>query len=373
VGLSDRVGYPPTLEHTMDDLLAVMAAVGAKQPVMWGVSEGGPTSALFAATYPERISGLILYGTTAKFTRSPDYPWALTREQFDRWLAQLVEQWGEATSLKIFAPSQAENEAFRQWWARALRLASSPGAVKAVLEVARDIDVRHILPAIHVPALILHRTGDQAVRIGAGHYLAQHIPGAKWVELPGDDHWWWLGETEPILREIEQFLAGLKQPAASNQILATILSAKISQAGPDRPATGQAQPLPASVQARLWDEIAHFRGQTTHQGHDQFLVTFDGPSRAIRCAQALRPLAQMHGLSLEIALHAGECELINGQPQGLAVHLAEAMRRHARPGEILISNTVKELVTGAGFTFEERGSYTFEGVQGQWVLFVLMM
>jgi DNA-binding SARP family transcriptional activator/pimeloyl-ACP methyl ester carboxylesterase len=209
VGLSDRVGYPPTLEQTIDDVLAVMDAAGSRQAVLMGVSEGGPACILMAALHPERVPALILYGTAGKFTRSADYPWALTAEQWDRWTAQLIKGWGGPVAIEYFAPSQAGEAGLRQRWAHLLRSASSPGGIKAVLEVAREIDVRPALPAIHVPTLILHRTGDRMLRVEGARYLAGQIGGADFVEFPGDDHWWFVGDTAPVLSQIDAFLAAL--------------------------------------------------------------------------------------------------------------------------------------------------------------------
>jgi DNA-binding SARP family transcriptional activator/alpha-beta hydrolase superfamily lysophospholipase len=206
IGLSDRVGYPPSLENTVQDILNVMEAAGSRRAILMGVSEGGPVSLLIAADYPEKVLGLTVYGSMAKWVKSSDYPWALTPEQHNKWLSLLTENWGKALDLEIFAPSRVGDKAFQQWWARLLRTASSPGEVKAVLESMRDIDVRSILPGIRIPVLILHRTGDRAIRVEGGRFLARQIPGARYIELPGEDHWWWIGDSDPILREIERFV-----------------------------------------------------------------------------------------------------------------------------------------------------------------------
>lgn len=206
MGLSDRVGVPPKLEDTAGDMLAVMDAVGSRRAVVFGASEGGPACVAFTARHPDRVAGLIMYGSMAKGTRAPDYRWALTSAQYDTWLAQLIASWGEAQALEFFAPSNATDPQLARWWAKTLRLASSPSACKAVLEVLRDIDVREILPQIETPTLILHRGGDRAVLIQAGRYMAEHIPNAQLIELPGRDHWWWIGDYRPLLTEIEAFL-----------------------------------------------------------------------------------------------------------------------------------------------------------------------
>jgi pimeloyl-ACP methyl ester carboxylesterase/DNA-binding CsgD family transcriptional regulator len=206
-GLSDRVGSPPTTAETMDDMLAVLNAAGCRTADLLAVSEGGPSAILFAATYPNRTARLILYGTMAKFTRSFDYPWALSRSQYDDWLEHMLANWGTAVSLHIFAPSVAHDPAFRDWWARLLRQAATPGSVKGVLEALRDIDVREALPHVQVPSLVLHRRGDKAIPIAGGRYLAQNLPHGRLVELSGQDHWWWVGDAPAVLDEIDRFLA----------------------------------------------------------------------------------------------------------------------------------------------------------------------
>ena len=209
MGLSDRVGYPPSLENTMQDILAVMDAAGSRRAILMGVSEGGPASLLTAASYPERVLGLIVYGSMAKWIKSSDYPWALSLEQHDRWLSLLMRDWGKALNIEMFAPSRAKDKAIQDWWARSLRIASSPGEVKKVFEAMRNIDIRGLLPGIRVPTLVLHRTGDRAIRVEGGRFLAQQIPGARYIELHGQDHWWWVGDSEAILREIQTFMKTL--------------------------------------------------------------------------------------------------------------------------------------------------------------------
>lgn len=205
VGLSDRVGYAPTLDHTVQDIRAGMQAAGSRQVVLFGVSEGGPASLKFCETYPQQVHRLILYGAMAKGTRSPDYPFALTASQYDRWLDLMLQSWGGPSGIEYFASSRAGDSGLRRWWAELLRLASSPGGVRLVLEVLRDIDVRPVLAQIQRPTLVLHRRHDRAILAGAGKFLAANIPEARYVELPGDDHWWWVGDTEAILSEVEQY------------------------------------------------------------------------------------------------------------------------------------------------------------------------
>jgi pimeloyl-ACP methyl ester carboxylesterase len=259
-GLSDRVGYPPTLEDTVDDILAVMRAVGSKHAVLFGTTEGGPNSVLFAATYPGRVSGLILYGTCAKWTRSEDYPWALTREQYAMWLKHMTANWGEPVNIEHYAPSRAHEAELREWWAKALRLASSPGAMKAVLEVMQDIDVRDVLPVIRTPTLILHRKDDRAVRVGAGRHLAGQIPGARYVELEGQDHWFFVGDSQSILREMRNFIQNLGSPVAPERMLATILIVEVMDKSDSNGKGLAVPPHFDTLYAFLHQEIARFRG-----------------------------------------------------------------------------------------------------------------
>jgi pimeloyl-ACP methyl ester carboxylesterase/DNA-binding CsgD family transcriptional regulator len=207
VGLSDRVGSSPTPEETMEDILVIMNTVECELAAIMSVSEGGPVAIMFAATYPNRTSHLILYGTMSKWVRSYDYPWALSRSQYDQWLQYMIDNWGTPVSLRTFAPSRADEPDFRSWWSKLLRQSTSPGSVKEVLEALRDIDVRPVLSHVNVPALVLHRTGDKAIPLAGGRFLAQQLPEATFVELNGKDHWWWVGDADAVIREIEQFLS----------------------------------------------------------------------------------------------------------------------------------------------------------------------
>jgi len=361
MGLSDRIGYPPTLEHTMDDILAVMEAAGCRRPVLMGVSEGGPNSALFAATYPQRLSGLILYGTVARFTRNEAYPWALRPEQWDRWVERLVNNWGEPTSIEYFAPSRAHEPAFREWWAQMLRLASSPGGVRAVLDVAREIDVRHVLPAIQVPTLVVHRSGDRMMRAGGARYIAQQIPGARYAELPGDDHWWWVGDANAVLAEIESFLQSLEEPRVSSRQLATILFG----------ADPSGSTLTPAGQALLREAAIGLGGREVIDDQGRFALIFDGPSRALACARAVREAAGAEAVPLRLGLHTGECDVSSSRVTGLNVEVARVVLQQAGVEEILVSRTVKDLVAGSGFTFVDRGPHRFEALGQEWPLFAL--
>jgi DNA-binding SARP family transcriptional activator len=359
VGLSDRVGYAPTLDDTMDDILAVMQAAGSKHAVLFGYLEGGPNSMLFSATYPERVSGLILYGTCAKWTRTENYPWAITNEQFDRWIEIISENWGAAINLELYTPSRANDPQMQNWWAKFMRLASSPGGMKDVLEVMREIDVRHILPTIRTPTLIMHRSGDRAIRIGAARYLAGQIPGAKYVEFEGDDHWFFIGDSQPILQEIKLFIQNLGSPVIPERMLATILLIET---------IGEPENTDA-IYAFLHQEVGRYRGSEVSWSEGRYTATFDGPSRAIHCARNILASADQREIPLRAGLHTGECEFVAGDLVGSAVQIAECVLDAAEAHEILASGTVKDLVVGSRFEFTERGHCAIEGVEGEWGIF----
>lgn len=361
MGLSDRAGYAPTLENTMDDIRAVMDAVGSKRAVLMGVSEGGTSCALFAATYPERVAGLILYGTMAKGTKSADYPWVLSREQYDQWLDLLTTNWGQALNIEIYAPSRVQDERFRRWWAKSLRIASSPGEIRGVLQVMRGIDVRVALPAIRARTLVIHRTGDRAIRVGNGRYIASQIPGAQMVELPGHDHWWWVGDSESILTAIETFLQELDEPAISDRVLAAILALEWTPAD----AHGNLQPQFRSL---LETYIASARGREIKTGDHRSILLFDGPSRAIQCALRICQAAAETGTRVRGGLHTGEVSV--PVPDGIALQVAMGILEQAEPGQVLASSTIKDLVIGSGFQFADRGEANLQA-PGTWHLYAL--
>jgi len=367
VGLSDRVGSPPTLEQTIDDILAVMEAARSERAVLMGVSEGGPACALLAAMYPERVLALILYGTAAKFTRSADYPWALTPDQWNVWLDRLVKGWGGPVDIEFFAPTQAADARLRQRWAHLLRSASSPGGIKAVLEVERDMDVRQVLGGIRVPTLVVHRSGDRMMRVQGGRYLAEHIPGAQYVELPGDDHWWFVGDSASILRPIDAFLQALERQAPPELVLATILATECVGLEPGARDLAHIEPYRALVRRAA----TRFRGQVTKSDGPVEWATFDGPSRAIRCAAAIREAAGKMGLAGRTGLHTGECQLAGGTLSGAAPLIARRVLEQAAAGEIVITEVVRGLVVGSGFLLVERDKLAAPDNSGAWQLFAV--
>jgi class 3 adenylate cyclase len=352
----------------MDDVRAVLAATGSEQAAVLGISEGGAMSALFAATYPERTTALVLYGTFAEF-RS----WVPTPEQFQHFLHAIDESWGTGQSLPHFAPSLADEPRFQHWWARHERLGASPGAALALMRMNSEIDVRHVLPAIHVPTLVLHRTGDVTVDVEAGRYQAAQIPGARYVELPGVDHPPFVGNSEPILGEIEEFLTGARPVPEPDRVLATVLFTDVVGSTERAAQLGDRhwRDLLEAHHAAVRRELGRFRGREVDTAGDGFLATFDGPARAIRCARAIVEAVRSLGIDVRAGLHTGEIELLDGDIAGIAVHIAARVAALAGPGEVLVSSTVKDLVAGSDLRFGDRGLHRLKGVPEGWRLFVV--
>ena len=370
-GLSDRVGPMPILEQRMDDVRAVMDAVGSRQAALFGWSEGGPMSLLFAATYPARTSALIIYGSYARRGWAPDHPFGRTEEEMANILTVVENEWGGPVGIETWAPSLARDEVFRQWWATYLRYAGSPSAATAVLRMAQEIDVRHVLPVITAPTLILHRTADRLARVEQARYLAERIPGSKLVELPGDAHLYFVGNADAIIDEIQEFLTGMRGTAEADRVLATVLFVDMVGSTERATAVGDARwrDLLTTYHAQIGKEVARFRGRVIDTAGDGTLAIFDGPARAIRCADAVKGVLASQGLTVRAGLHTGECEVSGDKVVGITVHIASRVSALAGPGEILVSNTVKDLVAGSGLHFSDRGSHALKGVPGKWRLF----
>ena len=372
-GLSDRITGIPTLEQRMDDVRAVMDAVGSQRAALFGISEGGSMSILFAATYPQRTAALVLYGTIATGWRTENHPGqASTPEQeeedYDGWR----KGWGGPLYLESWAPSVAHDERFRQWWAKFLRLSAGPTTVINLFRMYSKIDVSPILPILHVPTLVLHRTGD-VLEVEQGRYLAEHIPGAKFVELAGEDHLWWVGDTEAIVNEIAEFLTGERPPTEPNRVLATVLFTDIVDSTKRVAEIGDRRwrDLLGSHHAMLSKEIGRFRGRFVESTGDGCLATFDGPARAIRCALVLSDESRRMGLEIRAGLHTGEIELMEQRIGGLAVHIAARVLAQAQANEVWLSHTVKDLVAGSGLEFSECGVFSLKGIPGEWRLFTV--
>jgi pimeloyl-ACP methyl ester carboxylesterase len=370
-GLSDRLGELPTLETRMDDVRAVMDAVGSERAALCGYSEGGVMCALFAATYPSRTSGLIMVGSYARLKPAPDYPWGRPQEVHDSLLESIQRDWGGPVGLDIRAPSLMHDERARQWWARFLRMSASPSAAAALTRMNYEIDIRDLLPAIRVPTLILHATGDLTTNVGASRYMAERIPEAKLVEFPSTDHLPWATDSDAIVDEIAEFVTGERHVREPDRILATILFTDIV-GSTDRAATMGDQrwrDLLQGFYGRVRGEFRQYRGIEVGTAGDGVLARFDGPARAIRCAQSVTHAVRALGIDVRTGLHTGECELIGDNVGGIAVHTAARVAALAQPAEVLVSHTVRDLVAGSGIRFEGRGTHTLKGVPGEWPLF----
>lgn len=368
-GLSDRGGPAPTLEQSQDDLLAVMDAAGVERASILGISEGGPMSVLFAASHPDRVDRLVLYGTHARVMKADDYPEGLSRRVVERTLDRLVSGWGGAPCLDLWAPSRMDDPAFVAWWARLLRSGTSAGAVRAVMELNFDIDVRQVLPAVHTPALVLHARDDRLVPARLGEYLAAHLPDARLGLLPGTDHIPFNEHAAELLDEIEEFVTGRRPDRQAERMLATVLFTDVvdstgrAAAHGDRVWRNQLETYHAVVQ----DQIARFRGRHVSTAGDGMLARFDGPARAVRCAQRIATETRARGIDVRAGVHTGECEIME-HLAGIAVHIGARIGALAGPGEVLVSSTVRDLVVGSDLRFEDRGEHELRGLPGRWRL-----
>ena len=371
-GLSDRVKIP-TLEQRMDDVRAVMDAVGSEKAALFGYSEGGPMSILFSATYPARAMALILYGSYARRLRSPDHPYGMLPEKFEEFVQRLEREWGGPAAIDIFAPSQAADPQFRQAFASYLRQAGSPSTAVEIMRMNGEIDVRPVLPVIRVPTLILHRIGDRLTEIDQGRYLASHISGARLRELAGDDHLFSLGDVDVVINEIEEFLTGTRHNPEPDRILATILFTDIVSSTERAATLGDRgwRELLKQHHAMVRRRLNEFRGREINTAGDGFLMSFDGPARGVRCAIGVIDDARNLGVEVRAGLHTGECEIIGDGLCGLAVHIGARIAANATAGEVLVSSTVKDLVAGSGLRFSDRGSHVLKGVPGEWRIFAL--
>jgi len=372
-GMSDRGSQIFTLEQRMHDVRAILDEVGSERAALFGVSEGGPMSLLYAATYPDRTSALILFGSYAKRSWAPDYPLGWDNKQWQRFLENIERNWGtpQGINIEILAPSLARDPSAAERVATYFRTAGSPGAAAAIMKMNSEIDVRHILPAIRAPTLILHRVGDRLVEIEHARRMAQAIPGAQLIELPGNDHLFFLDDSGLLLDHVEQFLTGKHHAQDRERVLATVLFADIVGSTERAVAIGDRswRELLAAFRAKVREMLRNFNGREINTAGDGFLAAFDGPARAIRCAGAIREAARLLGLEVRCGLHTGECELVGEDLAGIAVHIGARVTALAAPGEVLVSQTVRDLVAGSGLTFAERGVHTLKGVPSEWRLF----
>ena len=376
-GLSDRVSISelPTLEQRMDDVRAVMDAADCQRAALFGASEGGVMCALFGATYPDRTAALVLYGSYAKGTATADYPQGMAeREAIDVFIEALTELWDDAGGLlNVWAPSASDDPVTQAAFGRYLRTGASPSAVVALTRMNAAVDIRHVLPVIAVPTLVIHRSEDMIVTVEAGRDLAAKIQGAKYVELPGEDHLWFHGDTDAILGEVEEFLTGTRAAEIIDRILATVMFTDIVDSTRKAAALGDRRwrNLLARHDTLMRRELERHRGREVKTLGDGFLATFDGPARAIRCACSARDAMRGLGVEVRAGLHTGECELIGDDLGGIAVNIGARVGSVAGPGEVLVSRTVTDLVAGSGIEFTDRGVYSLKGVPGQWQLYAV--
>jgi class 3 adenylate cyclase/pimeloyl-ACP methyl ester carboxylesterase len=372
-GMSDRGSQNFTLEQRMHDVQSVLDTVGSKRAALMGVSEGGPMSLLYAATYPERTAALVLYGSYAKRAWSPDYTCGWTDERWTHVLENIEHHWGTPLGINatMWAPSIAHDRRAADRLAAYFRASASPGAAAAIMKMNRGIDVRHILPAMRVPTLVIHRSDDRVIDVEHARYLAARIPGAKLVEVPGEDHVPWHGDLVLVLDEIEQFLTGRRHAHEPDRVLATVLFADIVDSTAQAAALGDSswRELRTAFYAKIRRVLEQYRGREINTSGDGFLAAFDGPARAVRCATAIRDAVRSLNIEVRCGLHTGECEVVGNDIAGIAVHTGARVAELAAPGEVLVSQTVCDLVAGSGLAFEEGGTYKLKGVPNEWRLF----
>jgi pimeloyl-ACP methyl ester carboxylesterase/DNA-binding CsgD family transcriptional regulator len=370
-GMSDRVHPPPTLEERMDDVRAVLDAVGSKRSALLGISEGGVMAALFAATYPARTSALIINGSYPSWLRRPGYPWGRTEEATEALLGRVKDVWGRDASLAHYAPSQVDNADAAHWWTRFMQMSASPGDAEELLRMNLSIDIGHVLPEIRVPTLVIHARGDKVAPFEAARYLAEHIPNARLLELRSDDHWPYFGDADVVIGEVQELLTGARSAPPPRTMLATVLASDVPQAAAHALWMGD----------RRWNELVdrhhqvvrralhQYSGTEVDAGERGVVATFDGTARAIRCALDIRDQLLQVGLRIRASVHAGECDLRDGRPRGIPLHVASGVLAIAEPGEVLVTGTVRDLVAGSDLEFVDRGVHGFPGVPGAWSLF----
>jgi class 3 adenylate cyclase len=373
-GLSDRLppGEAATLEQRMDDIRAVMDAVGVERAALLGWSEGVMPCATFAATHPDRATALVMYGGLPRVLESPEYPWGVSADRYDRWVSEIENVWGQsAEPLRFWAPNVADDEQVREWFVRWNRLSASPGAARSLWKALRESDVTRILTTISAPTLVIHRAEDTLVPVEWSRLMAERIPGAKLVELPGEDHLWWFGDQDAIVDEVEEFLTGARHTPEPDRVLATVMFTDIVGSTERAAALGDKgwREVLERHDVIVRREIDRHRGRQVKSTGDGVLATFDGPARAIRGAEAIAAGVQPLGIEVRTGLHTGEIDVIGDDVAGIAVHTAARVMASAEPGEVLVSQTVRDLVAGSGIEFDDRGARELKGVPGDWRLF----
>jgi class 3 adenylate cyclase len=372
-GLSDRPVKMATLEERTDDIRAVMDDVGIERANIFGVSEGGSMACLFAATYPQRVNSLLVWGAQARWIVSPDHPWGQTQEQHDQMIAMIDNDWPsfEYITGPGAGVGKDADPAFIDSISRYMRAAANPSAVYAYEQMNGQIDTRPILPSIHAPTLVMNRTGDPCANVEAARDMASRIPGAKFKEYPGESHSMMLDDMETVLSDIQEFITGERPIDSSDRVLATVLFLDIASST-ERAAELGDRPwrnLLNSYYAIVRKELARFRGKETNTTGDAFLATFDGPARAVRCALAIALAVRQLGIEVRAGVHTGECELMGDNVGGIAVHTGARIMAKSEPGAVLVSRTVKDLVSGSGINFQDCGVHQLKGLPGEWRLF----
>jgi class 3 adenylate cyclase len=372
-GLSDPMVGVPTLEDQMDDVLAVMEAAGTERVALMGSLEGGPLAMLFAATHPERVSALVLYATFARSRWAPDYDWAPRDEERQPRIDASVRQWGNGGVTSALAPSRMDDPAFLTWAGRMERYSASPGTIARIMGAVGESDVRHVLPTIRVPTLVMHRRDDTFIKVEHSRYIAEQIPGARYIELEGSDSLFSVGDSEAILGEIEELLTGARHEREPDRVLATVLFTDIVGSTERAAAMGDSgwRSVLENHDRLVRREVERHRGRWVKSTGDGVLATFDGPARAIRAASSIGEGVRRLGVDIRAGLHTGEVEVIGDDMGGLAVHIGARVMNKAEAGEVLVSSTVKDLVVGSGIDFAERGSHELKGVPGEWHLFAV--
>jgi len=373
MGLSDRVAAG-TLDERMDDVRAIMDAAGIERGYLFGESEGGPLSILFAAAHPERTLGLILCGAEVKERITSDWPWGeSTADEFEAAMDMVRELWpGTGGFLDSIAPSLSRDASAREWAVRLLRNAATPTSAEAFMRMAFDIDVRAVVPTISAPTLILHRVGDAVCHVENARFLAANISGSKYVELAGNDHVPWAGSSD-MLDEIREFITGVRESALPDRILATVLftdvvdSTRLAESLGDR----RWRELVGEHHRIVRGELVRFRGREIDNAGDGFLAAFDGPARALRAAQAIVAAVRPLGLEVRAGVHTGECEVLGEKLVGIAVHVGARVASAAGSSQVFATSTVHDLVAGSGIEFVDQGRRVLKGVPGEWQLYSL--
>jgi pimeloyl-ACP methyl ester carboxylesterase/DNA-binding CsgD family transcriptional regulator len=370
-GMSDRTHTLPTMEQRMDDVRAVLDAVGSERAALFGISEGGVMAALFAATYPARTVALIIDGSYPSWLRRPGYPWGRTEEAAEKLLERVKEVWGRDAGLRGYAPSQVDNPEVAHWWTTFMQMSASPGDAEDLLRMNLSIDIGHVLPGIQVPTLVIHARGDLIAPFEAGRYLAEHIPNARLLELTSDDHWPYFGDAELVIGEVQEILTGARSTPSPRTVVATVLCTEVPQAAAHALWMGE----------RRWNDLVNrhhhvvrkalqrYSGVELESGERGIMATFDGTTRAIRCALDIRDELLHMGLRIRASLHAGECDIRDGRPRGTPLQVASSVLAVAEPGEVLVTGTVRDLVAGSNLEFVDQGVRSFPGVPGSWSVF----